>query len=46
MEKFVVFAIKRPISTFAAHVLLKKVHEIEMGESNESSEQSNYEFFH
>ena len=37
------FTIKRTISKFAVHVLVKKVHEIEKDESGEPSEQSDYE---
>ena len=45
MEKSVMFAIKGTISKFAAHVSVKKVHEIEKDESDEPSDQSDYEFF-
>ena len=40
------FAIKRTISKFAAHLKeSKKVHEIKKDESDEPSDQSDYEFF-
>ena len=39
------FAIKRTISKFCRPCVGKKVHEIENEESNEPSDQSDYEFF-
>ena len=40
MEKHFMFVIKRTISKFAAHMLVKKLHEIEKDISNEPSYQS------
>ena len=45
MKRFVMFAIKRTISMFAANVVIKKIHEIERDESDEPTNQSHYTFF-